>query len=134
VKDLVALLNIVENPYGELAWFRILQLLDGVGAAGARRILGELGVRPAVASPTPLERLAQRAPAVPPAARDELERLRDALLGCHGDAALSPAAQTERLGNALTPLLRRAYDHVEPRLRDLEALVGLAGAQNSRAG
>jgi len=133
VKDLVALLRIVENPYDELAWFRVLQLLDGVGAAGARRVLGELGVRPPVASPTPLERLAQRSPAVPPAARDELAGLRDALLACHGDAALSPAAQTERLGNALTPLLRRAYDHVEPRLRDLEALVSLAAAQTSRA-
>lgn len=133
VKDLLALLRIVENPYDELAWFRVLQLLDGVGAAGGRRILSELGIRPASASPGPLERLAARLPAVPASARGELEVLRDALMACEGQAALSPAAQTERLSTALTPLLRRAYDHVEPRLRDLEALVGLAAGQTSRA-
>jgi DNA helicase-2/ATP-dependent DNA helicase PcrA len=38
VKDLVATLRIVENPADELAWFRVLQLADGVGPAAARRV------------------------------------------------------------------------------------------------
>ena len=35
VKDLLCVLRIVENPNDELAWFRVLQLLDGVGPATA---------------------------------------------------------------------------------------------------
>ena len=31
VKDLMALFRLVGNPGNELAWFRVLQLLDGVG-------------------------------------------------------------------------------------------------------
>ena len=42
VKDLLALLRLVDNPADELAWFRVLQLLDGVGPARARRILQAL--------------------------------------------------------------------------------------------
>jgi DNA helicase-2/ATP-dependent DNA helicase PcrA len=38
VKDLLCALRIVENPNDELAWFRVLQLLDGVGPATARRL------------------------------------------------------------------------------------------------
>ena len=42
VKDLLALLRLLDNPWDELAWFRALQLLEGVGAATARRVTGEL--------------------------------------------------------------------------------------------
>jgi DNA helicase-2/ATP-dependent DNA helicase PcrA len=38
VKDLVCSLRLVENPADDLAWFRVLQLLDGVGPALARRV------------------------------------------------------------------------------------------------
>jgi DNA helicase-2/ATP-dependent DNA helicase PcrA len=38
VKDLLCALRLVENPNDELAWFRVLQLLDGVGPATARRL------------------------------------------------------------------------------------------------
>lgn len=38
VKDLVCSLRLVENPADELAWFRVLQLVDGVGPASARRV------------------------------------------------------------------------------------------------
>ena len=42
VKDLVAALRLVENPADELAWFRVLQLVDGVGPALARRTTAAL--------------------------------------------------------------------------------------------
>src|SRR5204862_5196296 len=38
VKDLVCLLRLVLNPDDELAWFRVLQLIDGVGPATARKL------------------------------------------------------------------------------------------------
>jgi DNA helicase-2/ATP-dependent DNA helicase PcrA len=74
VKDLVALLRLLDNPRDELAWFRVLQLLEGVGAATARRIIADLGVttggvRGAVpadpGAPTPLTRFLAAAPTVP---------------------------------------------------------------------
>ncbi len=42
VKDLVSTLRLVENPTDELAWFRVLQLIDGIGPALARRITAAL--------------------------------------------------------------------------------------------
>ena len=42
VKDLLSLLRLLENPADELSWFRILQLLDGVGPVVARRIVNAL--------------------------------------------------------------------------------------------
>ncbi len=37
VKDCLAVLRVCENPRDEVSWFRVLQLLDGVGPATARR-------------------------------------------------------------------------------------------------
>ncbi len=42
VKDLVCTLRLVENPSDDLAWFRVLQLIDGVGPALARRMTAAL--------------------------------------------------------------------------------------------
>src|SRR5260370_9760726 len=52
VKDLLCLLRLAENPHDELAWFRLLQFLDGVGPATARRLTAE--VVTAVLPPTAL--------------------------------------------------------------------------------
>jgi DNA helicase-2/ATP-dependent DNA helicase PcrA len=38
VKDLVCALRLVVNPNDELAWFRVLQLIEGIGTATARRL------------------------------------------------------------------------------------------------
>ena len=42
VKDLIALFRLVGNPGNGLAWFRVLQLLEGVGPVTARRVLDVL--------------------------------------------------------------------------------------------
>ena len=42
VKDLIALFRLADNPPDEISWFRVLQLLDGVGPATARRVLDVL--------------------------------------------------------------------------------------------
>ena len=42
VKDLIALLRLTDNPADEVSWFRVLQLLDGVGPTRARRVLDAL--------------------------------------------------------------------------------------------
>ena len=46
VKDLLALYRLADNPRDETAWFRLLQLLDGVGPATARRYRRPAGPGP----------------------------------------------------------------------------------------
>ena len=51
VKDFVATLRLVDNGADDVAWFRVLQLVEGVGPVSARRAIaamaGERGGRPA---------------------------------------------------------------------------------------
>ena len=129
VKDALAVLRIADNPRDEVSWFRVLQLLDHVGPAGARRVMAAIGVS---APGDPMTRFLEQAIAVPAPARAELEGLREAF----GDLAVEgtpPAAQVERVRRFLEPLLRRRYDQPEPRLRDLEQLEQLATGFESRA-
>ena len=112
-----------------MTWFRVLQLLDGVGPAGARRVMAAIGVS---APGDPMTRFLEQAIAVPAPARAELEGLRETF----GDLAVEgapPAAQVERVRRFLEPLLRRRYDQPEPRLRDLEQLEQLATGFETRA-
>jgi DNA helicase-2/ATP-dependent DNA helicase PcrA len=51
VKDLMCALRLVENPADDLAWFRVLQLLDGVGPASARRLTAAVRAQPATGDP-----------------------------------------------------------------------------------
>jgi len=145
VKDLVALLRLLDNPWDELAWFRVLQLLEGVGAATARALMGRLGVRlgegrdgapvdPAAASP--LARLLAAAPAVPAPARSELAGLRAALGDCAGpgDGGAAPpvGVQVDRLRQWLAPVIGRRYRAPAARCGDLERLAEQASAAHSR--
>jgi DNA helicase-2/ATP-dependent DNA helicase PcrA len=127
VKDALAVLRIADNPRDEVSWFRLLQLLDGVGPAGARRVMAAIGV---TGPGDPMTRFLESAIAIPAPARAELDSLRTTFLDLvHAEP---PAAQVERVRRFLDPLLRRRYDQPEPRLRDLEQLEGLATGFDTR--
>ena len=105
VKDLVCALRLVDNPRDELAWFRVLQLLDGVGPATARK-------------------LAPRGPDIvitdlPPDGTDLLVALDDARSRPVGVAV-------ERVRAWLDPVLERRYPHAAARVSDLEQLTNAA--------
>ena len=55
VRDLLALLRVLDNPYDELAWFRVLQLVDGVGSATVRAVVAAAGYPPFVEVPEQAE-------------------------------------------------------------------------------
>src|SRR5439155_4728456 len=58
IKDVLAMLRLLENPRDEVSWFRILQLLDGIGPAGARSIIQAIGLRnPSLTRPAQPEAL-----------------------------------------------------------------------------
>jgi DNA helicase II / ATP-dependent DNA helicase PcrA len=125
VKDFIALLRVATNPGDRLSWFRLLQLLDGVGPVIAKRLADELG-----AGTPPLSALPGRwANAdVPRAARASGQVLLDTLAALAGDGV---AVRAERLKNALASLLRGAYPDAESRLVDLGQLVGAAAGASS---
>ncbi|HEV3449677.1 MAG TPA: ATP-dependent helicase [Acidimicrobiia bacterium] len=133
IKDLLALLRVLDNPYDELAWFRALRLADGVGPGHARRLLATLGVRPhSDDAATAAERLRRAAPRAPKSAQGELAALADGLTAC-ADGDPEPTLQIRALRPALDPLLRRRYERAEARLRDLEELEHLAAAYRTRS-
>ncbi|CAN5618960.1 ATP-dependent helicase [soil metagenome] len=141
VKDLLCLLRILENPSDELSWFRVLQLLDGVGAATARKVMGALGVRVGASrapaddrdgSASPLRRLLEAPPRVPAAARAELAALRAAFGACLDDN-VPAATQIERIRRFYEPVLWRVYDAAPSRVADIEQLEQMASAYGSRA-
>ena len=136
VKDALAILRVLENPWDEVSWFRILQLPDGIGPATARRLTDQLEVRrPAAGSGaalSPLHRFLDEPVGVPPAARDEVQSLRAALGDCVVETDMPPAAQLQRLRAFLEPVVARRYDASSSRLRDLDQLEALAGGYGSR--
>ncbi len=127
VKDLIALFRLVGNPGNELAWFRVLQLLEGVGPVIARRVLDALLSGPG-------ESVFGRWPA----AREHLPRAAlepaDGLLAALGDnggegGTAGAGAQAERLRDAVAPLVQARYPDGFIRLHDLDQLV--AGAREA---
>lgn len=121
VKDLIALFRLADNLRDELAWFRILQLLEGVGPATARRALDVLMARDGevlAAWPQARDRLAALA-------RPQADVVVAALRG-GGEVGASAGARAEQLCHALTPLIAARYPDGAARLSDLEQLVAAA--------
>ncbi len=90
VKDMLAILRVLENPADELSWHRVLQLLEGIGPVTARRAIDALmGREPDQAAPgeavgSPLDRLFRTPPPIPSAAEEEFQSLRLTLAHCLG--------------------------------------------------
>jgi len=129
VKDLIALLRLAENPADEVSWFRVLQLLDGVGPTKARLMLDALREQP---DGTPVVARAEQALAqVPERSRANASSLLAALAADAEHGATQ--TRVERLHDALAPLIRVHYADGPIRLGDLEQLVAAArGAPDLR--
>ena len=134
VKDALAFLRILENPFDEVSWFRVLQLLEGMGPASARRLMDDLEVRRTNdEDPTsPLARFLHEPLAVPKGAASGIRELRTALGDCLDADTLPPAVQLARLRTFLEPVIARKYDAAAARTRDLEQLELLASESASR--
>lgn len=121
VKDLIALLRLADNLSDQVSWFRVLQLLEGVGPATARRTLDALAGAPAG---DVLAAWHQARAQLPAHAREPADRVVRAL----GDSRLELRAgpRAERLRDALAPLIEARYPDGALRLADLEQLVAAA--------
>jgi DNA helicase-2/ATP-dependent DNA helicase PcrA len=117
VKDFIALLRVADNAADEISWFRLLQLLEGVGPATARRALDVM-----IAGQAGWQAAREELPA---RARPHADALM-AALGDTSECAGSAGARAERLRDALAPLIEARYPDGALRLQDLEQLVAAA--------
>jgi DNA helicase-2/ATP-dependent DNA helicase PcrA len=125
VKDLISILRILENPRDEIAWFRVLQLLSGVGpriAASAFAHVRENGFDPrSIAS--------FRAPS---GARSDLASLAQLIVDLSMVEEPSLAVQFDRVSKFYLPLLENNYEDPVPRKNDIEHLGQIALRYPSR--
>jgi len=108
VKDLICILRWAENPRDDIAGFRVLQLLPGIGPAQARRLLGEGGRGKGEGY-------------------DSLCALMEALR-----AATQWPGQLGMVRKWYEPHLERLYEGATVRVADLETLEGLSRNHASR--
>ena len=135
VRDLLAMLRIVQNPWDELAWRRALQLARGAGPTSVERILATLGVRaPDRDGPDPLALFCadpSRCGGAGGAAAD-LTALAGVLGACRDDS-VPAGVQVEAFASVLDPMVRQRYDHPEARLADFDALARIAAGSPTAA-
>jgi DNA helicase-2/ATP-dependent DNA helicase PcrA len=131
VKDFIALLRLADNQSDELSWFRLMQLLDGVGPTRARRVLDAL--RGGEEDPPDLERWPRAVEHVPSGSREQATAVIEALATTGAGSPDETEVQVERLCEAITPLIRLHYPDGAVRVSDLDQLVLAArGAQDIR--
>ncbi|HEY4373664.1 MAG TPA: ATP-dependent helicase [Burkholderiales bacterium] len=124
VKDVLSILRWAENPRDQVAAFRVLKLVPGIGPAVARRAFEALGARPDGFAPL----LEFRAPAV-------AEEVWSGLVGMLLELAASKEWRGEiaRLRLWYNPVLELVYDSVTTRLSDLDQLEQIAAGHRTRA-
>lgn len=131
VKDVLCAFRLSDNPHDELAWLRVLQLLDGVGPATARKVTETLGVLDAGSSPGEVMlRWTLAREHLPSGASGAADTLVGSLARLEGETT---AAHAQRVVTALAPLVERAYPDGAARLSDLDAVVA-SSAQAARLG
>ncbi len=125
VKDLLAFLRVLENPLDELAWFRVLDLIDGVGPTTAGRIVEHV-------ARNGNDPRSIRSYAGPPAARVGLGELAGVFDDLVPMGAKDPEMQVERIRRFYDPIFERTYENPAARVRDLISLEQIASGYRSR--
>jgi DNA helicase II / ATP-dependent DNA helicase PcrA len=125
IKDLVSILRILENPKDEIAWFRVLQLISGVGPATAASAFRHM-----LSNGFDVQSLASFR--IPASARGDLNDLIKLVKELSGDSDILPAIQLDRVAKFYLPLLEKNYENSIPRKNDLEHLGELASRYGSR--
>lgn len=135
VKDLLALLRILDNPADQLAWHRVLTTLEGVGPATVRRLSEEIGIDNDD-DDRAMARFVEGAGVVPGAAAAQAAELRAAMIDCldaNGDGEPPPAEQVNRLTAFCSMVFPNRYDDAAARVADIDQLAATATAYPNRS-
>lgn len=125
IKDLISFLKILENRRDEIAWFRVLQLLNGLGPVTAAAVYDYV-------RENQFNIMAVTTFKAPVAAVKELAELGSLVeeLANMGDE--NPSVQIDRIRKFYEPILERNYENSEPRGNDIRYLGLLAAGYESR--
>lgn len=118
IKDILAYLRILSNPYDEISWKRLLKMLPGIGNATAEKIWNYLTQSPQT---PPLERLIGAAAAAPKKAREHLAAFAACIEGLRKISAPSEAID-KALRGSYEKYLFLTFPDADNRLRDLTQL------------
>jgi len=124
VKDVLCVLRWAENPRDEVAAFRVLQLLPGLGPAHARRVQEQL-------EGMAFDFTGLGGVAVPTAARADWPAFCELMCGL-GRGTTAWQGQLGMARRWYTPHLERLYDAAHARTADLEQLEQLAASYPTR--
>lgn len=123
IKDVLAHLRILTNPYDRLSWFRILLLVDKIGPKSAQRLYDRLrdqgnGLRGFLEDESKM------------AQKPGLRQLKE-LIAAVDDITLSPSQQGEQILAYYQPILKQRFDDHPKRARDLEQLLAIMETYDS---
>jgi DNA helicase-2/ATP-dependent DNA helicase PcrA len=124
IKDVLALLRFAQNPRGRMAGFRAVQLVPGVGAATATRLLDAMG------EASDPHRVLQGFE--PPAAASREWAQLAALYARLNEPQLAWPADMELAKDWYLPQLERLHEDAAVRKLDVEQLARLAAGHGSR--
>jgi len=128
VKDLLCHLKVISNPRDEIAWHRVLMLIEGIGAKTAERLSDEILARPAMAHVAGKVLQSKERPA---RCVKALARLRLFLEKSRKSRDLDPGALYELALDYYSPIMREKFDDWHVRINDLEALRQIASRYDS---
>ena len=125
VKDMLAFLRVAENPRDEVSWFRLLQLMPGIGEISARRAIAALE-----SASWRVDGLAGWDP--PPRAVAVHGALVTLMQRLAGSSGADPGADIALVRGVYDEILRHRFDDAEVRLNDLVQLEHIASGYPNR--
>ncbi len=125
VKDMLAFLRVAENPRDEVSWFRLLQLMPGIGEISARRAIASLE-----SADWQVNGLAGWDP--PPRAAATHAVLAVLLQRLSASSGADPGADIASIRSVYDDILRHRFDDAEVRLNDLVQLEHIASGYPNR--
>lgn len=123
IKDVLAYLRVLCNPYDRLSWFRILLLVDKIGPKSAQTLYDQVlqrakGLHGFLEDNSKL------------AMKPDIQRLKE-VMAAIDDPTLSPARRGEHILTYYLPILQHRFDDHPKRVRDLEQLLAIMETYDS---
>ncbi|PKL48924.1 MAG: ATP-dependent helicase [Candidatus Riflebacteria bacterium HGW-Riflebacteria-2] len=123
LKDIIAHLRIIQNPFDQVSWLRALLLIEGVGTHSAGEIFSH--IRQAE-NPFDFSGIKAR-----PKAGKGLGKLGQMLLSAAALVNSSPARLLEIVADYYFPILKERFDDYPRRFKDIDQLAIIAGRFSS---
>ena len=119
LKDVISHLRIIQNPYDQVSWLRVLLLIEGIGTHSATEIFKQ--IRQAQ-NPYDLSAVKARVKA-----EKGLQLLSKMLISASALVNVPPARILEIVADYYFPILKERFDDYPRRFKDIDQLAIIAG-------